>query len=154
MDSISRPEFAQIFDRVYSHIKLKGRPSALAIELELIEVRDRCKAKSKTSPTRTERAKYGRRAEWLDTLIEHDFAGRVMFEAHRNPHGLIALTLKYGRQEALQRIKAQRKAAIRSRLAYGTIPRAARTLGVPGIPKRPEFSRIPTHRRRRWRHWL
>lgn len=100
MDSISRYEYHEIFDRVSLDIDLKYCTNALAIEQALIEVRSRCKAKSKISRTKTGRARYGRRAEWLDTLIETDFAGRAIFEAHRKPHGIIATTLKYGRQEA------------------------------------------------------
>ena len=154
LDSIPRYEFHEIFDRVSANIDLEGCTSALAIEEKMEEVRGKCKAKSKINRTKTGRARYGRRASWLDNLIENDFAGRTIFEARSNPRGLIALTLTYGRQEAQQRILAQRKAAIRSRLAYGVIPRVARTVGVSGVPRRPEFSRIPTYRRRRWRERL
>ena len=143
MDSISRPEFAAIFDRISRNIDLKGCTSPLAIELELTEVRDRCKAKSKASTTKTERRKFGSRAEWLDTLIENDFAARAVFEALRNPHGIIAMTLIYGRQEARRRILAQKKAALRSRGAFVTVPRR--------ISRIPEYRRIPTHRRQRER---
>lgn len=152
MDSIQRYEFHAIFDRVTRTIDLQYCTSALAIEQKLIEARNKSRAKSKIY--RTKASAFGRKAEWLDRLIEHDFAGRAIFEAHRNPHGFIAMTLIYGRQGAMLRIEAQRKTAIRSRLAYGAIPRVAETLRVPGAPRRPEFSRIPTHRRRRWRQWL
>ena len=139
MDSVSRPEFHEIFERVSANIDLKQCTNALAIEQKLKEVRDRSKVKFKTSKTRTRRIKLGRRTEWLDTLIEADFAGRVIFEASRNPRGKIALTLIYGRQEAQRRILAQRKAALRSRGAFIIVPRR--------VSRIPEYRRIPTHRR-------
>ena len=139
MDSVQRYEFHEIFDRFSRNVDLEGCMSALAIEQKMIEVRDRSKAKSKASATRTGRAKFGGRAEWLDTLIEHDFAGRAIFEAARNPRGIIAMTLKYGRQEAQRRILAQRKAALRSRGAFIVVPSR--------VSRIPEYRRIPTHRR-------
>lgn len=140
MDSISRYEFHEIFDRVSMYIDLTGCISALAIEQALVEARGRSKAKSKISRTDTARARHGRRAELLDNLIENDFAGRAVYEARANPTGSIALTLRYGRQEA-RRIIAQRRTAQRKRLAYPTIPRKSLK-----VPKKPWFRRIPTHR--------
>jgi hypothetical protein len=152
MDSVTRYEFHKIFDRVSENIDLKGRTSALAIELKLKDVRDRSKAKFKIYKASAKRVEAGRRAEWLDTLIEHDFAGRTIFEAIRNPRGMIALTLKHGRQEARQRILAQRRAELRARGFYAVVPRVARLPKIQEVPRRPEFRRIPTHRRqfRRW----
>lgn len=147
MDSISRPEFAGIFHRVSLDIDLKYCTSALAIEQALIEARSRCKAKSKISRTAAGRARYGRRAEWLDTLIESDFAGRAIFEAHRNPHGIIAMTLIYEREEAQQRILAQRRAQLRARITYGAAPRVPAVPKTRKAPKKPWFRRISTHRR-------
>ena len=146
VDSISRPEFHAIFDRVSKNIDLKRCTTAQAIEEELKDVRDKSKAKHKIAKaseiarTREKAVVFGKRAEWLDTLIEHDFAGRTIFEAYREPKGIIALTLIHGRQMARQRILAQKRAALRWVLAQ-------RGPGVPGIPRRPEFRRIPTHRR-------
>jgi hypothetical protein len=142
MDTIQRYEFHAIFDRVSTNIDLKGCTSALAIEIALAEARDKSKVKFKTYRMKAKKVRFGRKAEWLDTLVEHDFAGRAIFEAHRNQRGLIALTLIHGRQKA-QRILAQRRAEYRSRLAYPMGPRAPRK-----IPKRPELRRIPTRRRR------
>lgn len=147
MDSISRYEYHEIFDRVSLDIDLKYCTNALAIEQALIEVRSRCKAKSKISRTKTGRARYGRRAEWLDTLIETDFAGRAIFEAHRKPHGIIATTLKYGRQEAQRRIMAQRTAQLRARMTYGTAPRVPTVPTPRRVPRKPWYRRIHTHRK-------
>jgi len=147
MDSVPRYEFHLIFDRVSMNIDLKGCTSALAIERALKEVRDRSKAKFKIVRDRARRVKYGRRAEWLDTLIENDFAGKAIFEAHRNPHGIIAMTLTYGRQEAQQRILAQRRAQLRARITYGTAPRVPAVPTTRRVPKKWWQRRIPTHRR-------
>jgi hypothetical protein len=149
VDSISRPEFHAIFDRVSKNIDLKLCTTAQAIEEELKDARDRSKVKYKTARasdyarTREKAVVFGRRAEWLDTLIEHDFSGRAIFEAHREPKGIVALTLIHGRQMARQRILAQKRAALRWVLSQ-------RAPGVPRFPRRPEFRRIPTYRRRRW----
>lgn len=147
MDSISRPEFHEIFDRVSMTVDLKGCLSALEMERKLDEARDLCKAKTKIVKRRARKAKYGRRAEWLDTLIESDFAGRAVFEACRDPHGFLALTLKYGRSDARQRILAQRRAQLRARITYGTAPRVPAVPTTGKAPKKPWFRRIHTHRK-------
>lgn len=147
MDNVSRYEFHAIFDRVSATIDLKGCTTALAIELALREVRDKSKAKLKIHRAKVMGAEFGRKAEWLDTLIEKDFAGRTIFEARRNPQGPIAVTLIYGRKEARQRTEAQRRAALRAILALRAVPR------IPRVAKRiPELRRVPTHRRQR-RMW-
>lgn len=140
MDNITRYEFHKIFDRVTDSVDLGGCLGALAIENKLKEARDWSRTKSKISKTKARRVKFGGRAEWLDTLIEHDFAGRAIFEASRNSHGLIALTLKYGKKKARERILAQKRAELRSRGAFAIVPRRASRV--------PKYRRIPTYRRR------
>lgn len=140
MDSLQRYEFHAIFDRVTDTVDLEGCLSALGIENRLKAVRDWSKTKSKISKTKAGRLRFGGRAEWLDNLIEHDFAGRAIFEAGRDPHGIIRMTLKYGRQEARIRILAQKRAELRSRGAYAIVPRR--------VSRIPEYRRIATHRRR------
>jgi len=140
MDSISRPEFAGIFDRVTMDVDLKGCTSAIQIGNYLKIARHYAKTKSKESKWEFNRRAYGFKAEEFDKLLEYDFAGRVISEAQREPKGIVALTLIHGRQMAQQRILAQKRAALRWVLAQ-------RGPGVPGIPRRPEFRRIPTHRR-------
>jgi hypothetical protein len=118
LDSISRPEFAGIFDRVSLVVELAGATTALRIENRLkIEIH-RAKSISKDIKEvrlRALRKFYWSKAEKLDKLKEHDFAGRAIHEANRDPKGSIALTLLHGREEAMKRIKAQKKAAIRAR---------------------------------------
>jgi len=140
MDSIQRYEFHKIFDRVTETVDLADCHGALAIENKLKDVRDKSRIKSKLSKTRAGRIKYGGQAEWLDTLIERDFAGRAVLEANINPHGFIALTLRYGKKIARERILAQKRAELRARGAYATVPRR--------VSRVPEYRRIPTYRRR------
>lgn len=52
-------------------------------------------------------------AEQTKKLLDHDFAGRAIFEGNIAPKGIIANTLRYGRKEALERIRAQKRAEIR-----------------------------------------
>jgi len=114
MDSISRPEFAAIFDRVSTTVDLRGATSAARIGNYLKIVRQYSKDKAKESKWSWERKRHGYAAEEYDKLIEHDFAGRTIYEANRNPRGIIALTLKYGKREAEARMKAQARAKVRS----------------------------------------
>lgn len=115
MDSISRPEFHAIFDRVSIDVDLKDATNALAIENRLKVVRHQSKTRAKAAKVELGRKFYGFKAEEFDKLIEHNFAGRTISEAARDRKGIIALTLFYGREEAKQRILAQKRAAIRAR---------------------------------------
>ena len=140
MDSVTRQEFHKIFDRVSMDVDLQGATNAVFIENRLKIVRHMSKTKAKDAKLALGRQFYGFKTEELDKLIEHDFAGRAIFEAHIDPHGIINLTLIHGRQMAQQRIMAQKRAALRLALAQ-------RFPDVSRIPERPEFRRIPTRRR-------
>jgi hypothetical protein len=115
LDSISRPEYTGIFCRFSMDVDLKGATNAMAIENRLKVARAESKARAKAAKVTLGKQFYGFKAEQFDKLIEHDFAGRAIFEAMRDRKGIIALTLIYGRQEAKQRILAQKRAAIRAR---------------------------------------
>jgi|GEM_PF-2828397 hypothetical protein len=132
MDSVSRPEFAKIFDRVSSDIDLEGATSAAAINNRMkVEIH---KAKTNVTEERN-RAKESKikvaidyhsaysaysayAAEELDKLIAHDFAGRTIFEANLNPKGMVSQTLLYGRVEARKRVLAQKRAEVRAKLGF------------------------------------
>lgn len=61
-------------------------------------------------------------AEQLNKLIEHDFAGRAIWEANRHPRGIVAQTLVYGSEMADYRfLTAQARSQARFR---GTSPEA------------------------------
>lgn len=102
VDSISRPEFHGIFDRVSMDVELKGATTAVGIENRLRIARHYAKTKAKAAKKWFMRKSYGFRAEELDKLIEHDFAGRSIHEAIVWPIGKVADTLLYGREEALR----------------------------------------------------
>ena len=145
MDSVSRPEFHKIFDRISTDVDLKGATTAIAIEncMKLAVFMKKKEAESIRligDLKRTLRRELGQkasefdkqiwrlksginraiarqtryRAEQIDKLIEHDFAGRAIFEGNIAPKGIIANTLRYGRKEALRRILAQKRAAVRA----------------------------------------
>jgi hypothetical protein len=135
-----------MFHRLSMDVDLTGLTSALAIELALKEARSISKAKYKICRTEAVRERHGKRAEFLDVLIEHDFGSRAIFESRVNPTGSIALTLKYGRQEA-DRIIAQRRAEMRMRIPCQTVPRAPTVPARRMVLKKPWFRRIPTHRK-------
>lgn len=144
MDSVSRPEFHKIFDRISTDVDLKGATTAIAIEnrmkvavfmkkkevesIRLIEdlkrtLRRELGRKASEFDRQIWRLKSGinraiarqtrYRAEQINKLMEHDFAGRAIFEGNRAPKGIIANTLRYGREEALKRILAQKRAEVR-----------------------------------------
>jgi hypothetical protein len=142
MDSISSPELARIFDRVNLTIDMKGAYNAAAIENRLKIAKHMCKTNAKIAETVTERKTYAFRAEEYDKLIEHNFAGRVIFEAIMHPRGIISQTLLYGTEEAERRMQAQRRAAERFKRAY---PR----VGVRYRPAPEVFPRRPIYRRPR-----
>ena len=126
MDSVSRPEFHGIFDRVSMDVELKGAASAIAIENRLKIVRHQSKKRVKAAKRRFARRFYGFKAEEFDKLIEHDFADRAIYEANRDRRGIIAQTLLYGREKARKRVLAQKRAEIRGRLPFIRGPKRRR----------------------------
>jgi len=142
MDSISSPELARIFERVSTTIDMQLAFDSAEIEARLEIARDRCKNKAKKAKNMITRQRSAYLAEQYDKLIEKNFADRVIFEANKDPRGIIFLTLFYGRAEA-KRILAQRRA--RARMAY---PR----VGVRYPPARKEYPRRRIYERPRgWR---
>jgi hypothetical protein len=118
LDSVPRSEFAGIFDRVTAVVELAGATNATRIENRMkIEIhRSQSISKDiKDLRLRRLRKHYWWKADQLDKLKEHDFAGRAIFEANRDPNGFIAKTLLYGREEAMRQIKAQKRAEIRAK---------------------------------------
>ena len=113
MDSIPSYEFHKIFNRVSLDVPLTGCNTATAISNSLRIARHKAKNNAKKETTRSARKYWFFKAEEQDKLLEHDFAGRVMFEANRKPKGFIALSLIYGRKTAKQKINAQKRASAR-----------------------------------------
>jgi hypothetical protein len=118
LDSVPTPEFHGIFDRVSAYVELAGAKTPIRIENRMrVEIhRAKSIAKDiKAARLLNLRKHYWFRAEQLDKLKEHDFADRAIFEANKDPNGFIAKTLLYGREEAMRQIKAQKRAALRTR---------------------------------------
>jgi hypothetical protein len=116
MDSVTRKEFHKIFRRVAGYLNLKGKYTVEAIEEELIKAREKCLKLRRKAETQQDRAKFKRAAMGYDRLLEHGFAARAVYEARRHPRALVGMTLKYGYREAVDRILAQKRAEIRSKL--------------------------------------
>lgn len=136
MDSIPSYEFHKIFDCVSLELDLTGCTIGTAIDNKLKIARHQAKTKAKTAKTESAKRYWWFKAEELDKLLAHDFSGRAIFEANRNPRGIIALTLIYGRKTAREKIRAQKRAAVRPRFDFKRVPRI------------PELRRRPTYRRR------
>ena len=126
MDSLSSYEFHKIFKRVDVVVELAGATTGTRIENRLnIEIhRSKSIAKDIKEPRLMNLRKFYRsKADKLDKLKEHDFAGRAIHEANVRPKGIIAQTLLYGREEAMKRIKAQKRAALRAgKMAAYVVP--------------------------------
>ena len=113
MDSISAYEFHCIFNRTSDTVDLKGKLSVQAIEEEMAKARESCRKRYGRAESSRERRRLKTSVIQLGHLVDYGFARRAIFEGVRNPSGLIALTLNYGKIEAKRRILAQRRAQIR-----------------------------------------
>ena len=118
MDSVPSFIFHQIFDRASHDVDLQGCRTAIQIENRLKIARHHAKKLAKTARNAHSRKRWWYQAEQFDKLIEHNFAGRAIHETHRNPRGLVALTLLFGRKTAKERIEAQKRARGRPRFDF------------------------------------
>ena len=118
MDSVSRFEFGKIFDRVSHEVELESATTALAINNRMKVEIHRDKNKAKQAKVRIVREYNAYSAEQLDKLQAHDFAGRAIWEANKEPKGIIAQTLLYGRTEARKRVLSQKRAQVRSKSGF------------------------------------
>jgi hypothetical protein len=116
LDSVSPHEFHKIFDRTSMDVDLRGATSAVRIDNYLKIARQQSKDRAKQAKQVIGREWYGIKTHKIDNLLEHGFADRAIYEALRDRKGMINLTLNYGRREALERIRAQKRAQIRARL--------------------------------------
>jgi hypothetical protein len=135
LDSIPSYVFHQIFDRASHDVDLQGCRTAIQIENRLRTARHHAKKLAKTARNANRRKRWWYQAEQLDKLIEHNFAGRAIHETHRNPRGLVALTLLYGRKTARERIEAQKRARGRPRFDF------KRAKEIPALRRKRVFRR-------------
>jgi hypothetical protein len=145
LDSVSRAEFHEIFDRLSAKVELRGATTPAEIEKRMalsvwVSKKEAESIRKLEDLRKTLRRELGKKAgefqkqiwrlkqginraiatrrrydaEQIDKLLEHDFAGRAIFEARTAPMGIISMTLLYGKNEAEKRILAQRRAAVRA----------------------------------------
>lgn len=114
MDSISSYEFHAIFNRTSDTVDLKGKLSVASIEEEMAKARESCRKRYGRAESSRERRRLKTSIVQLGHLVDYGFARRAIYEGVRDPSGLIAMTLRYGKIEAKRRILAQRRAQIRS----------------------------------------
>jgi hypothetical protein len=119
------------------------------IEEELVKARNYCEKRSDKATTRNEQTVYRSKKVGFENLIEYGFARRVIDEARIDPRGKIAMTLRYGYEEAKRRLLAQARAKIRVNLRIRN-RRSRRTLPYIGrtIPMRSRTRRILARRSR------
>ena len=115
MDSISSPEFAEIFDRTTDNVNLCGKTSSEAIAEKLNNIKNKCLEMRRIAKTSKARGKLKRTALQYQNLIDYDFPERTIREARAKPNGIVAMTLQYGKAEARARILARKKTQIRVR---------------------------------------
>jgi hypothetical protein len=113
MDSISSYEFHKTFDRVSSRINLQGKTSANAIDRSLVNARENAKYYYRKTTNPRLRAHYKNAIIGYGSLLHYRFSDRTIKEAIKNPNGIVAMTLKYGKIEAKRRILAQKRAQSR-----------------------------------------
>jgi hypothetical protein len=113
MDRISSFEFFRIFDRVSDTVDLSGKFTVAEIERELAKVRDYCARKYQEAESTRERARFKTDMVSFNNLILYGFADRTIREALKNPNGIIAMTLRFGKAWARRRILAQRRTQTR-----------------------------------------
>ena len=98
MDFIPDKEFHKIFNRVSKKVDLKGAGTPQEINRRVNRKIKELSYLSGKTPLAQFRA--NRQISHLRNLIAAGFARRTIDEAVAKPHGIVALTLKYGREKA------------------------------------------------------
>lgn len=117
MDSITRGEFHGIFNRVSKTINLKGCRSPDDIDKKLANAehyykKARSVVGKDTKEDRFIRKRLSRKAKHARQLIENGsptFSQMIFIEAADNPHGIVNMTLHYGRKKAREIMLTTRK---------------------------------------------
>jgi hypothetical protein len=112
MDSISSHEFTFIFVRTSEQVNLRGKLSSQTIAEKLNSVKNKCLEMRGIAKTSKTRSRLKRTAIQIGNLIEYGFHDRAIREARAKPNGIIAMTLKYGREEAKSRMLARKRTQI------------------------------------------
>jgi hypothetical protein len=137
---MSSPELAKAFARLEEKVDLQGQTTAWLVARRMEYVIEKYKTVAKLHPKR--RAEFMYMAEQLDRALENGFPEGVIREADKDPTGIIAQTLLYGREEAKRRVLVYRRARIQANVRYGVHPEQRRVLRV-----RPEARRLRAWKR-------
>jgi len=109
-DHMPDKEFHELFDRISEKIDLKGASTPAEINQRLSgKIREYGHA-SGTSPFASFHVE--NRISRLKRLIFAGFGRRAISEAIANPHGIVALTLKYGKRRAREILLKRRRKPI------------------------------------------
>jgi hypothetical protein len=98
MDFLPDKEFHRVFDRISEKVDLRGAGTPAEINERLNRKIEEYKYLYGTNPLAQLQAES--RIAPLRTLIFAGFGRRTIIEAIADPHGKVALTLKYGRKKA------------------------------------------------------
>jgi hypothetical protein len=107
LDDVPDREFDKVFDRVSRKVDLKGAGTPAEVHRRLNRKIKEIKHEYRTDLLSQLRAES--KIAPLRTLIFRGFGRRVIDEAVADPHGKIALVLKYGRKRAKRILLKRRK---------------------------------------------
>ena len=113
-----RRDLAQIFDRVSVTVNLQGVRTPGQLRKLMMHRIVQEKIRAKRAKIKVIRDYMGYCAEQDAKLVDNGFPNIVINEANRHPKGLIYQTLLYGRDEAIRRIQAQKRAEVRAKLGF------------------------------------
>jgi hypothetical protein len=106
MDFMPDKEFHRLFNRVSRRVDLKGCRTAADINRKLMQKEKQVRFSASNNPLAQVRA--SNEADFYQRLVPA-FGKRVIDEAHTNPHGKVALTLKHGWRRAEILFKRMKK---------------------------------------------
>ena len=104
MDDTQILVFYLTFDGVSDVIDFRGKNTAESIEAEFRKAKRKYEGYSNIAEKSQEREQLKQVAANYDGLLKNDFASKMMVQVQEKPNGLIALTLKFGKKQAWQRI--------------------------------------------------
>lgn len=113
VDSIPSYEFHKIFRRVSYDVDLKGAFDPIEIDRRMEEAQKRFKAHAREAETETEKKRLYKKAKGLEILRDKGFPVQTIAEASENRHGIVNLTLQFGRKKAEEMKLAFERARIR-----------------------------------------
>jgi hypothetical protein len=122
MDDIEIFVFYLTFDGVSDVIDFRGKDTAEKIEAEFRKAKRKYEWYSRIAEKSQERENLKQVAANYAGLLKNDFASKMIVQTQEKPEGLIAMTLKYGKKQAKQKIfadmMAQHRKELRKRIPF------------------------------------